>query len=194
MTVMDRHTESFQKRDQTRLDGGFKHLQQCQRHRKLETPWARAPWVEIQGFTTPLNERLVRVAGDHQLYALIKHGWNIGDVMHEQGLPSVQVEPQKVRQMLCPGHVLVVVAAHNEQWSDSGQVLKHLRLTDVAGVNDSFAALQGSQCLGAEKAVGIGDHSNFHAEHRDGLEVVSQCIHRCLASNSSATEPAASTC
>ena len=82
--------------------------------------------------------------------------------------------------MVCPRRVLVVITAHNEQWSDSGQVLKHLRLTDVAGVNDSFAALQDSKGLGTEKAMGIGNHSNFHAGHRDGLEVVSECTHKCL--------------
>ena len=120
------------------------------------------------------------MAGDHQPCALIKHGWNIGDVMHEQGSPSAQVEPQKVRQMVCPGHALVVVSAHNEQRSDSGQVLKHLWLTDVAGVDDFFAALQGSQCLRTEKAVGIGNHSDFHAGHREGLEVDSQCSRKCL--------------
>lgn len=51
---------------------------------------------------------------------------------------------------------------------------------DVAGMNDSFAALQSGKGLGTEKAVSIGNHSNFHAAHRNGLEVDSQCTHKYL--------------
>jgi hypothetical protein len=45
-------------------------------------------------------------------------------------------------------------------------LIESFGVADVARANDPFTALQGSMGFGAEQAMGIGNHSNFHAKHQ----------------------------
>ncbi|VVP52848.1 hypothetical protein PS898_05433 [Pseudomonas fluorescens] len=103
------------------------------------------------------------MAGDHQFYPGIQRRRDIGNVVHQEGVPTVQVETQAVGEIVCPGGVQVIVPAYYVQRGNRCQLLEDLDCSDVAGVNDPLATLQGSQVFGAEQAVGIGDHANFHA-------------------------------
>ncbi|MNV36100.1 hypothetical protein D3C71_1275650 [compost metagenome] len=103
------------------------------------------------------------MSGNHQPRARIKQRGHIGNVMHQQGLPTVEVETQVINDEFCPRGRLVVIPAHDIQRRNRRQLFKDLRFTNVARMNNPFTTLQRREGFGAQQAVGIGDHANFHA-------------------------------
>jgi hypothetical protein len=59
----------------------------------------------------------------------------------------------------------VDVAAHSDHRSDLFQPFQHAPLADVAGVDNQFNALQGSDRCLTQQAVGIGNYSNAVNAH-----------------------------
>jgi hypothetical protein len=105
----------------------------------------------VQAALPPFDQRFVRMPGDHQLHALIQVRRHIGQVVHQQHLPALHLEPVHVRQTLGPGQRQVVVATHHPQRCQRCKRLKHLWLADVAGVHDQRAALERRQRFGRSK-------------------------------------------
>jgi hypothetical protein len=66
------------------------------------------------------------------------------------------------------------------QWRNQRKLFEYLRLSDVAGMNDSFTALQRRECFVAELAMGIGDHANFHARLQVSLKDTLPCSGDCV--------------
>jgi hypothetical protein len=108
--------------------------------------------------------------GDYQPCACIKQRRDVGHVMDQQSLPAIEIETQMVSEVFCPRERQVIIPAHDMQRRNRRQLFEDLRFTDVAGMNDSFTALQRRKGFGAEQAVGIGDHANFHARLQAGFK------------------------
>ncbi|MNL07507.1 hypothetical protein D3C87_1281850 [compost metagenome] len=87
---------------------------------------------------------------------------HVGDVMHQQHLPAVEVQAQTVGQLARPGRVQVIVATHPVHRCNGRQLVEDVCAADVAGVNDAIAAQQGGDGFGAKQAVGVGDDTDFH--------------------------------
>ncbi|MCY1402722.1 hypothetical protein D9M71_178760 [compost metagenome] len=102
------------------------------------------------------------MTGDHQLDAAIKIGRHVGDVMHQQHRPAVELQVQTVGQLPRPGCVQVIVAPHRIHRRDCGQLFEDRLVTDVTRVKDAITALQGGNGFGAEQTVGVGDDADFH--------------------------------
>ena len=62
------------------------------------------------------------------------------------------------RQPRRPG-ALVYISAYGNHRSHGTQLFNDLRLSNVAGMDDQIAALQGDQCFFAQQAVGIRNES-----------------------------------
>lgn len=63
-------------------------------------------------------------------------------------------------------HVLVDVAADRGDGGDGGKFVENFGIADIAGMNDVFRALQGSERFGAKQAVRVGDDADDDGSSR----------------------------
>ena len=152
----------IQQGNQARFDAVGLYLEDCQRDRQLETPRAGAAGVHVETVAAPFDAGLVGVAGDDEFDVRIEIGGDIGDVVNEEGWPTVEGEGQEVGEVFGPWAVEVVVAAHGVDRGDLGQLGEDVRVADVAGVDDLVTALERGEGFGAEEVVGVGDQGAFH--------------------------------
>ncbi|MNY51576.1 hypothetical protein D3C86_1871770 [compost metagenome] len=92
----------------------------------------------------------MRMPGNHHPRTRIKQRRHIGNVMHQQDLPALDVESQVIGDVLRPRCRQVIVSTHDMQGCNRRQLLKNLRFADVTGVNDPLTALQRREGFGAE--------------------------------------------
>ncbi len=68
------------------------------------------------------------------------------------------------RERLCP-LLLIRIAPHGNRWCYGSQFLKHVRFTDVPGMNNQLGFLQNFESIRSNQAVCVSDDSDYVSVH-----------------------------